>query len=191
MLNDQSYQFLDRGYWSKPISPSLSENRQNVIICHSLGLHYCTPWLGKIDQLVIISGFEHFHGSTTGGNSFTRKHLQRMKRRMKNDPNALLTDFYRDCEFPGLPPINSLSNPKLLTEDLDLLDCNFVDLENLRKIPKILLLHGANDRIVCRARAEELQAKLQGSVLKIIPEAGHGLPFTHTTVCWQAIKAFI
>lgn len=163
--------------------------RRHILITHSLGLHFCAPWLGGIDRLVIISGFEHFHGSESGP-GFTHKHLRMMLNRLDNDMAGLLRNFYQNCQFPGVPPAGDDLNITLLRDDLHLLDTSFAALNKIQKIPEILILHGDDDRIVSWERARELNIHLPNSNLKFIPGAGHGLPFTHAAVCWQIISEF-
>ncbi len=182
-------QFLDRGYWPPPIKPAFIVKHRHILITHSLGLHFCVPWLGDIDRLVIISGFEHFHGSESPSGG-TRKHLRMMLNRLDNDVAGLLRDFYRNCQFPGGPPTGDGLDTTLLRDDLYLLDTSFVALKKIQKIPRILILHGNDDRIVSLERAQELHFHLPGSGLKLIPGAGHGLPFTHAAICWQIISDF-
>lgn len=160
-----------------------------MLITHSLGLQFCTPRLAQIDFLVIISGFEHFHGSDKLAGRFTRKHLKRMMSRLDSDVTGLLEDFYRDCEYPQSPPLADF-DLSLLRSDLHLLDTGYAAIQEIRKVPEILILHGANDRIVAPDRARELQRKLSATI-KIIPTAGHGLPFTHANDCWQAINNWL
>lgn len=189
--NDKFCQFLNRGYWGQAVSPVLQDDCTNIVICHSLGLHFCSPWLNEIDCLVIISGFNHFHGPATDDGRFTRKHLKRMRARLHNDLDGLLRDFYRDCQSPVAPLPGIALKRQLLEDDLHLLDTSFASLSGLRDIPEILLLHGSEDRIVVPDRAKELQTKLPGSVLKIFAHAGHGLPFTNAAECWRTIMDFL
>jgi len=181
-------QFLDRGYWGRAVEPRLT-NHRNVLVTHSLGLHFAEPCFAEVDCLVILSGFEHFHGKSISSGRFTHKHIKRMLARIHEDADGLLADFYRDCGCslsPGCHPDLSL-----LEDDLHLLDTSHAALQKMQAIPKILLLHGAVDRIVAPDRARELNRALPGSVLEFIPQAGHGLPCTHADVCWRIIKDFL
>ena len=186
----ESCQFLNRGYWGKAASPVFHADCINTVICHSLGLHFCMPWLAEIDRLVIIGGFNHFHGPDLAAGRFTRKHIKRMQACFNNDLDGFLGNFYRDCQSPVAPLSSVALNRQLLEDDLHLLDTGFADISGLRDIPEMLLLHGANDRIVAPDRAMELKSKLPGSNVMIFDHAGHGLPFTHTIDCWRIIMDF-
>ncbi len=188
-LETDYYQFLDRGYFGKEIEPQMADC-VNVLISHSLGLHLCEPWLANIDCLIIISGFEHFHGLDKAAGRFSRRHVKRMLARLDTDTQGLLHDFYNDCQYPLSPPAIYAFNQSLLRKDLNLLDSNFVDINRLQEFERILILHGRNDKIVSPDRALELQRKLPNSVIEFIDDAGHGLPFTHSLACWQLISNF-
>ncbi|MFW8600811.1 alpha/beta fold hydrolase [Desulfobacterota bacterium M19] len=187
LLKDCGPAYLDRGYWDGyDNKPLFNKTGQNLMICHSLGLHFCQPWFNRIDFLVIISGFIHFHGSGVKEGRFSRRHIKRMSRRLADNPLALLADFYRDCASPLPPPVDSRLNIKRLKNDLELLDKSKLDIRGLIQKP-CLILHGAEDRIVPKARAHALHELLPMSRLRIIQGAGHGLPFTHSAECWRQI----
>lgn len=186
LLKDSPAVYLDRGYWGGVRNPHFKKAGLNLMICHSLGLHFCQPWFNKIDFLVIISGFIHFHGSESRERRFSRRHIKRMSQRLADDPQALLADFYRDCASPLPPPVDGRLNIELITKDLELLDKSQLDGKKLINKP-CLILHGSEDRIVPKVRAHALHELLPMSNLQIIPGAGHGLPFTHTDECWRLI----
>ena len=181
-------QFLDRGYWGEEVRPVAVDGRPSVLVCHSLGLHFLMDFsLDFIDLLVIISGFVHFHGETIADGLFSRKHIKRMLARLDRDPAGLLSDFYRDCDRPGLKFDLDTLNKGLLRRDLHLLDTSKLERQRLVNSGKILLLHGGCDRIVPLKRVEELNIFLPGSILNIVESAGHGLPFTDPHACLAAI----
>ncbi len=189
LLKAYSPACLDRGYWAGHAhKPLFNKAGRNLMICHSLGLHFCQPWFSKIDFLVIISGFIHFHGSGVQEGRFSRRHIKRMGQRLADNPLALLADFYRDCAAPLPPPVDDRLNIKLIKADLELLDKSELDVRELIQKP-CLILHGAEDRIVPEVRAHALHELLPMSRLRIIQGAGHGLPFTHSAECWRMIMA--
>ncbi len=186
------YTLGNRGYWGAPCR--LDRQRVPpgfVLVCHSLGLHFLPKeLLSKADLLVIISGFAHFHGLVPADGRISRKHLQRMLARMQTDPVSLIRDFYRDCSCSERSVDREGMDPALLREDLLLLDQSRLDRERCTGLPPSLLLHGRDDRIVRLERAEELAALLDRSQLTVIEGAGHGLPFTHPTLCLDIVRAF-
>ncbi len=186
LLKDYNPVYLDRGYWGKGSTPRFNKAGLNLMICHSLGFHFCQPWFNEIDFLVIISGFIHFHGSGAKEGRFSRRHIKRMRQRLTSNPQALLADFYRDCASPLPPPVDGRLNIELITKDLELLDKSQLDSGELARRP-CLILHGSEDRIVPEVRAHILHELLPMSSLRIIPGAGHGLPFTHPGECWRLI----
>ena len=178
---------LDRGYWGAAVPLSQADtSTKTVLVCHSLGLHFFSEsQLRSVDLLVVIGGFASFHG-LNAENQLSKKHIKRMRGRLKQEPEQLLSDFYRDCAWPGDLPDFSAINVDLLADDLLLLDT--VRLQHtVVTETEVLILHGANDRIVPIERARELHKQISGS-LYLIDGAGHGLPFTHVGQCVQIIK---
>jgi|GEM_PF-1948268 len=191
-IKSGSVTLLERGYLGDP-PVSFTEEQSDkgiVLVCHSLGVHFFSfEQLMSVDLLVILSGFASFHGlHLNGGGLISRKHIARMQRRLKQEPEKLLSDFYRDCSWPGELPDFGKINVDLLAEDLHLLDTATLQHEEVLAERKVLILHGAYDRIVSLERAAELQALMPQSTLRVINEAGHGLPFTHTRQCLANIN---
>jgi pimeloyl-ACP methyl ester carboxylesterase len=54
----------------------------------------------------------------------------------------------------------------------------------------ILVIHGADDRLVPLAVGEAIHARAKGSELRTIPDAGHMLPVTHAPLLASAIDTF-
>lgn len=83
---------------------------------------------------------------------------------------------------------NKVLNSELLLHDLKDLDTCSLNVSLLKKIPKVLILHGVQDRIVSVEKGRELSAHLPDNSQYIeIEQAGHALPFTHIDVCWSWI----
>jgi pimeloyl-ACP methyl ester carboxylesterase len=189
-IKSGSVTLLDRGYLGGP--PRLfaegPSDEVTVLVSHSLGLHFfSTDQLASVDMLVVLSGFASFHGFQSQDGRISRKHIKRMQRRLRQEPEKLLADFYRDCSWPGdLPDFDTL-NVEVLSADLHLLDTVKLQPEEVLREMKVLILHGANDRIVSLERAVELQALMGQSTLQVIDQAGHGLPFTHAKQCLSLI----
>lgn len=181
---------IDRGYWGAALTLDEAVKADwNVLVCHSLGLHFFSQaQLNSFDLLVVLGGFACFHG-VEPTNTISRKHLQRMRLRLAKEPEQLLADFYRDCSWPYELPDFSTINPVLLEQDLLLLDSVMFShrvLQNTRSI----LIHGSKDRLVPPGRAHELQSILAGQLYEI-DGAGHGVLFTHRDHCVELIKNHI
>lgn len=180
-----------RGYFQAAgREPFLGEGVRKVIVAHSLGAHLlAAELLAEADLLVLIGGFRHFHGDEARDGVLSRRHLQRMGRRLAEEPAALVADFYRDCQAPFLPPAAAEINVARLAADLRLLDGSELDLALLAALPRVLLLHGRQDRIVPWRRAAQLEERLPNATLALAEEGGHGLPFTAAAWCWARITA--
>ena len=192
-LAEQKVFFADRGYFglekTEPIWPS---SGFSVTLTHSLGLHLIdAAQLAKTDLLVIISGFQSFHGEESIDGRFSRRHVARMLTDLRRNPLALLNKFYDDCLFPGKRIEGSFLNTGRLQNDLLLLDRHSLDVAKISHIPIILVLHGNKDRIVPMERGVCLAASLPHATFMEIDGAGHGLPFTHPDRCWQILSAAI
>jgi len=187
---DVSYHIFDRGYFGRAKS-NICLNKTNstkILISHSFGLHLIPPEsLQDIDLLVLISSFRYFHEQTSNG-KLSGKSIKLMKQRLAQDPLALLQDFYLKCGLNNTkPPSFSTINHQLLMDDLLLLDTHQVDLGQLRKIPEIILLHGACDQIVSIEHSQLMHKQLPNSQLFISDHAEHGLPVTLAKWCMQII----
>jgi len=183
----------NRGYWGEPTAfDDLPSGRATVLVCHSLGLHLLPQqWIEQAKALVIISGFAHFHGESSGDGRFSRRHLSAMLNRIESDHLGLLDDFYRDCQCPPALRDQRCLNQALLTQDLHLLDRSRLPPEGNHRFPATLILHGRDDRIVRPARAVELATLIGTPHLTLIDGAGHGLPFTHPQDCLNLIRDFL
>lgn len=181
----------DRGYWGAPcpLEP-LAPSPGFVLVAHSLGFHLLTAeFLARAALVVVIGGFAHFHGPSAADGRFSRRHIHRMLSRIQDDPGGLIRAFHRDCDYTGEGVNTAPLDLGLLTQDLHLLDQSRVEKGFCQGLPPLLLLHGREDRIVRPERAEELAAMCQGSQLILIEKAGHGLPFTHPSICLDLIRA--
>ena len=194
ILGPGAVTLLDRGYLGgAPVQLSNDHSgEQRILVSHSLGLHFVTiDQLASFAMIVVLSGFASFHGLNPGGSSISRKHIARMKRRLRREPEKLLADFYRDCSWPGQLPDFARMNVDLLADDLHLLDTAVLRELGASQACRVLILHGALDRIVSVERAAELQALVAGSTLQVIDDAGHGLPFTHARQCLAHITEHV
>lgn len=186
----------DRGYFqSVPnIKPVLKNPHHTVVVTHSVGLHFIPPaWWDRIKNLVVISGFLSFHPVDSVGERRSRKILDRMIDQMKTEPDLVLGRFYRNCykpytaEFDQPGPVHTLQ----LMNDLQLLNDHELESEYLKQPRKLLILHGANDRIVDSRKSEDLHNRLPGSVLHIHRKQGHALPFMQPDWCIEQINDWL
>jgi pimeloyl-[acyl-carrier protein] methyl ester esterase len=193
----------DRGYFNTPFLPSISQ--RTIIFAHSYGLHLCPiEQLQRTDLLVLFSSFLSFHPASEaeGRRSLARNSkrsrlmLAQMINQFELNPQLVLENFKAECYYP-VPweqPLAGISksaangyqaiNFELLLHDLRRLsDCSF-DSSILSQIPQVLVLHGAQDRIVSPEKGRELCRHLPDNSEYIeIEQAGHGLPFTHIDAC--------
>ncbi|MDP2107046.1 MAG: alpha/beta hydrolase [Desulfobulbaceae bacterium] len=182
----------NRGYWDTSVLLNNSDIQpDSILICHSLGIHLVPQDLIHMaDMVVIISGFAHFHGDTVADGRFTKRHVQRMLSRLATEPEQLIRDFHRDCEFTeSLIHVKTI-NTALLTSDLQVLNESRLEKSYCQRWPPTLLIHGRDDRIISPLRAEELAVLPKKSQLRIIDGAGHGLPFNQPSLCLNLIVDF-
>lgn len=217
-----SFQAYDRGYFPfslfdnspsgipKSLDPQFSATPgPKLLLTHSYGLHLCSPHLlQQANALIILSGFAHFHPRDELAQKQSRRRVDRMIQQLEQDPMAVLQQFWvntvapqswnslwsplSSSPYPDPVLINALALPTLL-QDLRDLQNQSLSLESLRKIPRILLIHGTADTIVALDRSEALVKDLirlghSRVTLRAIEGAGHGLPLTHGTTCWDIIE---
>jgi pimeloyl-[acyl-carrier protein] methyl ester esterase len=177
----------DRGYFNAPLS---SPTRQSTIFAHSYGLHLCpVEQLQNADRLVLFGGFLCFHPLVQGRRS--RLVLAQMIRQFEVNPQSVLEAFQTNGHYPvawDSSNNNKPFNSELLLQDLKGLDACSLNVSLLKKIPQILILQGAQDKIVPAEKGRELAASLPDNSHYIeIEQAGHGLPFTHASDCWTLL----
>ena len=109
----------------------------------------------------------------------------------KNNPQQVLESFYKKCyyPFPCIPKNYSFVNWEKLEQDLNLLDGSKLDINILKKIPKIYIFQGVKDRIFLASYAQDFHKKLsQNSEYYEIKEVGHTLPFTDIKSCLPIVN---
>ena len=184
---------LDRGYFGRPVawSDRGSAATPPVAIAHSLGLHLLPDAVLRGARLLVVAGgFRCFHGDDSALERRSRRRVRRTLEQLPREPEAVLRRFYAECSFPEKNLIRPPADPEpaVLQQDLQRLDRGALDPALLAVLPAVLLLHGDADRVVPVERARELNRLLPNSALKVISGAGHALPITHVTECWQAIQ---
>jgi pimeloyl-[acyl-carrier protein] methyl ester esterase len=177
---------FDRGYFlrQRQLAP---EDFPKIIVTHSLGLHFVpTDLFSQCQKLVIIGGFRSFHEFSERRSKSINK---AMKRKLKTAPHEVLQNFYERCGLlDGLHPETNNLNVQLLMNDLDYLDSVQMDLNLLKGIPKIEILHGEMDEIVSVSHAQNLREQLTNATLRLHPTAGHALPFNCSDWCMQSLS---
>jgi pimeloyl-[acyl-carrier protein] methyl ester esterase len=197
LLAQQGEDFLmsDRGYFnpsSLPITSPTTDQR-TILLAHSYGLHLCpSEQLQRADLLVLFSSFLSFHPQLELKRRRSHSILSQMMTQFEKNPQFVLEAFKTKCYYPVAWKRSSDStksfNPELLIHDLKGLNTCLMDVALLKKIPKILILQGAQDRIVSFEKGRELFEHLPNNSQYIeIEQAGHGLPFTHIDACWSWI----
>lgn len=190
------FETAERGYFgSTPKQTSMwpqDAAAQRVVVAHSFGLHLVAPEIMRMaDALVIISGFKRFHISE---NAASVRAVRRMQRRLHDDSEGLLEDFYNQCygnnAFEPSKP-TSIPRPvnQVLANDLSLLNTSMVPHSELKRFPMVIILHGDRDQVVSSVHAVQLAELLvDQSSLFFCHGAGHALPFTHPAWCINRIR---
>jgi pimeloyl-[acyl-carrier protein] methyl ester esterase len=179
----------DRGYFGAPLQPAFKTSAlAKLIFVHSYGLYFCpAEVLKEADLLVIFSSFRQFHPERPGLKKRSQQILQQMQLQFERQPQIVWQNFRAKSaqladwseSMPGSADLRRLG------QDLHQLDHSSLDLSPLQKIPRIVVFHGAQDRIVSTAMGRALADDLAASYFEIEP-AGHALPFTQVSSC-QAI----
>jgi len=181
---------FNRGYF-KANKQNFSFNisaRFKIVIAHSFGLHYIPPIdFSQIHMLVLINSFRQFH-EYSQNYKFSKRQIALMKQQLMLDPESLLADFYFNCDQKSKPTQTTLINRQLLNDDLVFLDTNEIDLDTLKPIRQILLLHGSYDKIVDIEHSKRLNKQLPNSKLFVHRKAGHALPLTNSQWCINTIQ---
>lgn len=181
------FQAFDRGYFGQAVTPDFAvSDFPRIIWAHSYGLHLCpVEQLQQADRLVLFGSFRDFHPVSLQRRR-SEQMLQQMIERFVEEPQLVLNRFKTKSYHPvsWSEENQELSlNTDLLLHDLRALNDCSLDLDLLRSLPQIGVLHGTADRIVPVAKSAELAAALPHSQFFEIADAGHALPFTHPQLC--------
>jgi pimeloyl-ACP methyl ester carboxylesterase len=129
----------------------------------------------RCKKLVLISSTAKFCAEEGYACGTPEKILRRMILKLKRNPDAVLEAFFKNVHFPH-ECRRVVADRNHLVEGLEYLFASDVR----EKVPTldlpVLLLHGAEDRIIPPTASEWLHAHLPNSKLKIFPKAGHALP---------------
>ena len=149
--------------------------------------------LHKAKALIVYSGFAKFAKADDNLSGQPAEAIQAMKKQLTNNPSGLLKSFYRNMCFPSKCEFNvpETLNVPALDAGLDILlncDCR-AKLAEI-KIP-VLIIHGAQDRIVNVKTADELAGNIRVSRLHVFKNAGHAVPFTHSNESKKITEKFL
>lgn len=167
-----------------------------MLIAHSLGSLLALQSSQLSDQVkavVLIGGFARFikdedypHGKPESG-------IVMMQNMMKLAAKMVLDKFYQAMAAPSQfqVKIEGKTDVARLKSGLQYLaDTDLREGLNDIKAP-VMIIHGEKDQIVSAKLAEYLAENIPNSILELIPDAGHALPFTHTQKCLDLIDKFI
>lgn len=195
--NDFNFFAFERGYFSDDeTTPGFpTHSSVNIIFSHSYGLHLCPDQLLKqADLLFIFGGFRHFHPVAAQFRRRSKMMLNQMIDRLEENPRHVLKEFYANTYAPrnSVPLPEGELNQQLLQDDLVKLGEQKIDIEKLKSVRKIGILHGSKDGIVPRAKGRELCDMLSDRAKYFeVKQSGHALPFTDRGPCWSIIEAEI
>lgn len=180
--------YLSRGYFGPPSTDvHFKWNSYKILICHSLGIHIAPiHTIKESDLIVIFGGFKTFHPADGFKSKLSKKIINVMLNELKRNPKNMIQTFYSNCDLKAPQTIDYIDIEQLKI-DLELLDTNELNLDIFKNTSKVILFHGDQDKIVPPERAEALNKSLEKSELIMVDKAGHGLPFTHSEICMDAI----
>ncbi len=193
-FKDADFRTFEKGYYSgKAVFPEFNpESEYRILLAHSMGLHQLPESeIAKSDLLVIFGGFLSFHPQSPQFKRRSRQVLEQMISRLKEDPQKVLDDFYKNAFYPqnSWEVPDAPDEPSRLIEDLYRLKEEEITAERLKKANKICILHGFDDSIVPRSKGRQLYEELQDKAKYFeVKHTGHALPFTHSEQCWSFIK---
>jgi pimeloyl-[acyl-carrier protein] methyl ester esterase len=149
-------------------------------------------------KLVLISSTAKFCTDEGYPCGTPEKMLRRMIKQLKRDPETVLDEFFRNVHFPFRESRQATAIRRNSPPDLDHLVAGLeylLDSDIREKVPAIeipvLLLHGADDRIIPSTASEWLYANLPDSTLRLIENDGHALPAHHFAAVMKEIREFL
>lgn len=150
-------------------------------------------------KLVLISSTAKFCAGEGYGCGTPEKVLKRMIVQLQRDPGGVLAEFFKNVHFPRRESRHAIATrqeaPAAALDDL-VAGLEYLLASDVRaKVPSIqipvLLLHGAEDRIIPPAASEWLHAQLPESRLKIFANDGHALPAHHFAAVMKELWNFL
>lgn len=184
---------FDRGYFGEDRKPAFSgRDVDKVVITHSFGLHMCPDSvMAEADLLVVFSGFLSFHPAAAQFRRRSKQVVSEMISQFESDPEKVLNVFYRNVFHPqkvyDLP--DSPMDADLLLKDLRLLDEQERAMPPVSEQARVLIFHGSDDAIVPKGKGRTLYEQFGEQARYFeIRQAGHALPVTEASRCWQLIE---
>lgn len=190
-------QKVDRGYFLNSSNATFSDEpiKNRIIFAHSLSLHLCPEnVLSEADHLIIFSGFLRFYPESKKQSKRKKLQVRQWITQLVDQPQEVLQEYY-DLAFypdePHIPARTEMDHDKLLS-DLTMLDRDKNNLQSFFEVPRITILHGADDKIVSQERAREMYHSLRfNSQYFEILHAGHALAHTHADKCADIIETVL
>ena len=192
-----NFQTVDRGYFLNPSEFFFSDkpNSEKVVFAHSLGIHLCPEkTLKRADHLIILSGFLRFYPERKKQSKKKKLLIRQWITQLVDQPKEVLQEYYDLAFYPDesqFPLRSKMDHDKLLS-DLTVLERDEYNLQAFFEVPRITILHGADDKIVSQERAREMYHSLRfNSQYFEILHAGHALAHTHADKCAEIIETVL
>lgn len=165
----------------------------NYIVTGSMGGLLAMELLPEsCKKLVLISSTAKFCADEGYDCGIHEKILKRMIMQLKRNPEAVLSEFYKNVHFPhSALKTNPESSLEELVAGLEYLHASDLRGKVLNLSIPVLLLHGTEDRIIPQAASEWLHAHLPNSQLKVFENDGHALPAHHFDAVMNEISRFL
>ncbi|MCF7816852.1 MAG: alpha/beta hydrolase [Kiritimatiellales bacterium] len=146
-------------------------------------------------KLVLISSTAKFCAGEGYACGTPEKVLRRMILQLQRNPEAVLEEFFKNVHYPHKQSRRGILPRCDGTEDL-VAGLEYLLASDVRgKVPNIgipvLLLHGADDRIIPPSASGWLHKNLPDSQLKIFENDGHALPAHHFAAVMKELRAFL
>jgi pimeloyl-[acyl-carrier protein] methyl ester esterase len=146
----------------------------------------------RCSKLVLISSTARFCATADYRCGTHEKILRRMMLQLEDQPDAVLEAFYKNVHYPHAPVA---TRPGCSREELAA-GLEYLRIADVReKVPQIglpvLLLHGADDRIIPAAATEWLHDHLPESKRILFENDGHALPAHHFVEVMDEISRFL
>ena len=116
---------------------------------------------------------------------YSREEIERIKENLLTEKERSLYRFYFNCFFDKrafylnhslFKRYSEQMDLSLLLKGLDYLSCVQMEVERLRKVRNLTIIHGEQDRIAPVKEVREMKSSLPSAELIIIKKAGH-IPF--------------
>lgn len=184
--------------WKAPI---VDDAAPSLLVGWSLGALRALEFAGSTRQalgLVLLSGTARFTGE---GNhpGISERVLDRMRRKLPIQRDAVLEDFSRNCFHPaGDDPARVAWLEETADESMDSLEAGLEALAtlDLRGVPEqlecpALVIHGSEDRIIPPGAGRALAGCLSGARYHELAGVGHALPLVAGGAVRDLMEGFL